>query len=183
MLKDSQLIPLTNTHAPPLLFFAHTLRWGGYANFPRPWMTIRSLSLHGHERPCNYSTSCSTPEALDDCHLTQSHTGTAQCPNREGEASALTPLTSCTHAGRLCRQDLYAGLLDDLRDKRGRKNTVTRQFNYIIQFCVSLCVWVSVCVSVHVVCTCHTESMIPLRAWKPPHTGNTCSIVSAIVAS
>lgn len=30
---------------------------------------------------------------------------------------------------------------------------------------------------------CDTESMIPLRAWKPPQTGNTCSTVSAMVAS
>lgn len=28
-----------------------------------------------------------------------------------------------------------------------------------------------------------TESMTPRRAWKPPNTGNTCSMVSAMVAS
>lgn len=28
-----------------------------------------------------------------------------------------------------------------------------------------------------------TESMTPRRAWKPPRTGNTCSMVSAMVAS
>lgn len=58
---------------------------------------------------------CSTSGALDDCHLTQSHN--PRRPGRRGgggRARLLAPLTSCTHTGRLGREDLNAGLFDDL---------------------------------------------------------------------
>lgn len=46
--------------------------------------------------------------------------------------------------------------------------------------------WVSALAAGSLPCTkrcLFTESMTPRRAWKPPRTGNTCSMVSAMVAS
>ena len=98
-------------------------------------MTIRSLSLRGHKRPCDNSTSCSPPEALDDCHRTQTHTVTTFCLDKEGKPPAA--LTSCTHTGRLGRQNLNAGLLNDLRDKtKGKKKSQDHLLTQIVYFSV-----------------------------------------------
>lgn len=134
-------------------------------------MTIRSVSLHAHKRLCDYSTLYSIPQAFGDGHLTQSHTVTVRCPSKEGEPSLFTPLTSCAHAGRLGCEDLDARLLDDLRGKANPVQSPNR-FNDIL-----------FAYHHHVLQICRTESMIPLSDWKPPQTGNTCSTVSAIVAS
>lgn len=128
MLENLYLIPLTKHPARPSLSAAHTLCRGSYANFPRPCMTIRSVSLHAHKCPCDYSTLCSTPEAFGDCHLTQSHTATMRSPNKEGQPSLFTPLTSRTHAGRLGCEDLDARLLDDLWGKKKKQPTIARSF-------------------------------------------------------
>lgn len=93
--------------------------------FPRPWMTIRSLSLCGHKRPCDYSTSCSTPEALDDCHLTQSHSENAWCLNKEGET--LAPHTSYllhTHWTALLLESQYrTSWWSERSEKRKKKQS------------------------------------------------------------
>lgn len=107
---------------------------------------------------------------------------------RKGKPRLLTPLTSCTHTGRLCCQNLNAGLLNDLREREWKQKKIVMWYLSNLIWCNMIfhgsLLYVCECLyGIHVVCVCHTESMIPLRAWKPPHTGNTCSTVSAIVAS
>lgn len=92
-------------------------------------MTIRSVSLHAHERPGDYSTLCSTPEAFGGCRLAQSRTDATRSPDEEGRPSLLTPLTSRAHAGRLGCEDLDARLLDDLREKR---NSIIRRYMHAV---------------------------------------------------
>lgn len=84
-------------------------------------------------------------------------------------------------AARISMQDFLMICEIKQKEKKKKKNSHKTIELYNIDLCVPLSVWMSVCVSMWYMC--HTESMIPLRAWKPPHTGNTCSTLSAIVAS
>lgn len=190
MLKDSRLIPLTSTPTTPLpsssfFFFAHTLCRSGYANFPRPWVTIRSLSPRGHKRPCNYSTPVFHSRGFrwlssdTIAHIPKQSAGRGKNPR----SSHLSP-PAHTLDGSAARISMHDFLMiwrgeREKNKQDGQSHKAIWRDN--IDLCVTLSVWVSV---YEYMCSiCHTESMIPLRAWKPPHTGNTCSTESAIVAS
>lgn len=169
MLKCSQLIHLTNSPPPR---FLHTC-CAEATMLISPWlrMTIRSLSLCRHKRPCDYSTSCSTPEALYD---TVEH--------RDCSVSQQGRDTLALHSSYLLHTHWTALRLESQyrtswwsENRKGRKSG--QWCKNTQHFFVSTCVCLFECLYIR------TESMIPLRAWKPPHTGNTCSTESAIVAS
>lgn len=177
MLEDSRLIPLTSTPSTPLPFII-------YANFPRPWVTIRSLSPHSHKRPCNYPTPVFHSRGFrwlssdTMAHTPKQSVGGGKTPAPHTSHLLHTHWTALPLESQ-CMTSWWSGEVKEKTKTDGKSHKATWRDN--IDLCVTLSVWVSV---YEYMCSiCHTESMIPLRAWKPPHTGNTCSTESAIVAS
>lgn len=142
---------------------AYVLCWSSYANFPQLWMRVRSVSLG------DFSTPLSNPGGftwLPSDALTNKQSTTQGFKGNPRSSHLLPP--AHTLDGSAARISIH----DFLMIWRKRETQL-----YVTIFSVLLSAWMSVYM------WCHTESMIPLRAWKPPHTGNTCSTVSAIVAS
>lgn len=153
MLEDSWLIPLTNTRRPLLLFFF----------FLHPCCAEAAMLISpGREwqyalcHSAVISIHAITHVSLQRLWMTVIwNNRTPWLPTlwtRKGKPPLLTPLTSCTHTGRLCCQNLNAGLLNDLRERGWKQKKIVMWYLSNLIWCNMIFMALfCMCVSVYMV--------------------------------